>query len=140
MIPEELQKDAYYLCPTHIAPEKNWTTESTAEFGLTSVGNVLTNKQESHEGSVLSVIPEECEELQEDVRSICSPVIIPQENCTNYRKTEREVSAVEGPFVETRAIKEGVVRFFGNKKKLDRIISYDGKCYTFKRKDMIGFN
>ncbi|XP_050532419.1 uncharacterized protein LOC126900620 isoform X2 [Daktulosphaira vitifoliae] len=100
---------------------------------MQSVG-VLVNEEQSEEGFehvMLSV------ESQADTHCLYNKNIDTEDDCLNCT-AEHEVIVDEGGSLETNRNGEGIIRYFGNKNEVGRIISNDGKCYYFKREDIVG--
>ncbi|XP_050532872.1 uncharacterized protein LOC126900895 [Daktulosphaira vitifoliae] len=78
-------------------------------------------------------------ESKEDTHCLYTQNIDTENDCLNCT-TEHEVIVDEGDSLETNRIGEGIIRYFGNKNEYGRIISNYGKCYYFKREDIVGYH
>ncbi|XP_050531676.1 uncharacterized protein LOC126900199 [Daktulosphaira vitifoliae] len=97
--------------------------------------DLLAVKQENGE----DMITEENMNLPEDTNDLCISYIFSEEDHPNNNSPELEVTAIEeAESMETRKHEEGVIRYFGMNNEAGRIISKNGKCYKFYKKDIVG--
>ncbi|XP_050533080.1 uncharacterized protein LOC126901013 [Daktulosphaira vitifoliae] len=130
----DIQEDANKLCTSHIITEEDHQNNCTPELKIACKEGLLTVKQESDNDKIAM----ESMDIQEDANKLCTSHIITEENHQNNCVPELEVTATqEVVFMETGK-QEGVIRHFGKNNKAGRIISKNGKCYKFYKKDIVG--
>ncbi|XP_050532681.1 uncharacterized protein LOC126900786 [Daktulosphaira vitifoliae] len=138
MITEEnmnLHDDVNDLCISYIFTEQDHSNNSTPELKIDCIEDLLAVKQENGE----DMITEENMYLPEDMNDLCISYIFSEEDHPNNDSPELEVTPIdEEVSMETRKHEEGVIRYFGMNNEAGRIISKNGKCYKFYKKDIVG--
>ncbi|XP_050520030.1 uncharacterized protein LOC126893663 isoform X2 [Daktulosphaira vitifoliae] len=130
----DLHEDANELCSSNIITQDDRPNNRTAELQVACIEGLLTLKKESSD----DMIPVESMDLHEDVNELCTYHIITEEDRPNNRTPELEVTAVEEAVLMDTHKHEGVIRYFGKNNEAGRIISKNGKCYKFYKKDIVG--
>ncbi|XP_050532389.1 uncharacterized protein LOC126900600 [Daktulosphaira vitifoliae] len=132
---KDLHDDVNELCISYIFTEENHPNNSTPELKVDCIKDLLTVKQENDE----DMFAEENMNLPEDTNDLCISYIFTEEDNPNNDTPELEVTAIEEAVsMETRKHEEGVIRYFGMNNEAGRIISKNGKCYKFYKKDIVG--
>ncbi|XP_050537140.1 uncharacterized protein LOC126903165 [Daktulosphaira vitifoliae] len=109
-------------------------TIQNEDIDIQNVGVIVNEKQSEEEGFKHVMVSAES---QEDTHLLNIQNIDTEVDCLNCM-TENEEIVDEGDSLETNRNGEGIIRYFGNKNEVGRIISNNGKCYYFKREDIVG--
>ncbi|XP_050536446.1 uncharacterized protein LOC126902832 [Daktulosphaira vitifoliae] len=132
---KDLHDDVNELCISYIFTEEDHPNNSTSELKVDCTEDLFTVKQEN--GEEINVV--ENMNLHEDTNDLCISYIFSKEDHPNNDSPELEVTAIEEAVsMETRKHEEGVIRYFGMNNEAGRIISKNGKCYKFYKKDIVG--
>ncbi|XP_050523142.1 uncharacterized protein LOC126895374 [Daktulosphaira vitifoliae] len=129
MISAESQED---ICP-NTNNQLELGTIQNEDINMQSEG-ALSNEVQNEEGFEHVMISEES---QEDTHSLYIQNSDTEDDCLN-RTAEHEVIVDEGDSLEMNRNGEGIIRYFGYNNEDGRIISNNGKCYYFKREDIVG--
>ncbi|XP_050525430.1 uncharacterized protein LOC126896569 [Daktulosphaira vitifoliae] len=130
----DLHDDANKLCTSHIIIEDDCQNNYTPELKVAGIEGLLAAKLDNGE----DMIAVESMDLHEDANELCTYYILNEKDHPN-RTPELDVIAIEkAVLMEMHKHKEGVIRYFGMNNEAGRIISKNGKCYKFYKKDIVG--
>ncbi|XP_050543280.1 uncharacterized protein LOC126906638 isoform X2 [Daktulosphaira vitifoliae] len=124
---------AHDICPNS-NNQKELVTIQNEDIDMQIVGALVNEEQSEEEGFEHVMISVES---KEDTHCLYTQNIDTEDDCLNYT-AEHEVIVDEGESLETNRNEEGIIRYFGNKNEVGRIISNDRKCYYFNREDIVG--
>ncbi|XP_050532676.1 uncharacterized protein LOC126900784 isoform X3 [Daktulosphaira vitifoliae] len=132
---KNLHDDMNDFCISYIFTEQDHSNNSAPELKIDCIEDLLAVKQENGE----DMFAMQNKDLHDDMNDFCISYIFNEEDHPNNDSPELEVTPIEEEVsMETRKHEEGVIRYFGMNNGAGRIISKNGKCYKFYKKDIVG--